>query len=174
MAEVKIYCGDKSRLPGNQGYSRFGTRNECLKCGFGSAMYKYRWAPADEAPMPPPREREGCLRDRIHSQGVVRGNQFLEEAEIDIDLSPPLHGSNNEPRVEPRVLNKQMIIAISIWFVACAVTFVLMYTIPPSFVITMENQKKVINWSKFIGIYFGIVAIITAIVFGFYYALIHV
>ena len=69
MADAKIYCGDMSNLPGGQGYSRFGTRNECLKCGFGAAMYKYRWEPADNQPRPPPRSRRGCLRSPKTLQG---------------------------------------------------------------------------------------------------------
>ena len=35
-ARRKIYCGDKDDLPA--GYSRFGTRNECLKRGYGAAL----------------------------------------------------------------------------------------------------------------------------------------
>jgi len=33
----KIYCGDQKKLP--DGYDRFGTRGECLRKGFGVAMY---------------------------------------------------------------------------------------------------------------------------------------
>lgn len=32
----KIYCGDKDDLPA--GYTRFGTRHECLKRGYGAAL----------------------------------------------------------------------------------------------------------------------------------------
>ena len=70
----KIYCGDSSILPIS--HDRFGSRNECLKCGFGASMFKYRWAPADTGPKPPPRAREGCLRPRLNKKGKVMGNQF--------------------------------------------------------------------------------------------------
>lgn len=36
---VRIYCGKSRRLP--NGYGRYGTRYECLQCGYGSAMSKY-------------------------------------------------------------------------------------------------------------------------------------
>ena len=40
----RIYCGDNDRVPA--GYGRPGTRQECLRCGFGAAMMKYKWAKA--------------------------------------------------------------------------------------------------------------------------------
>lgn len=196
MAEenAKIYCGDKSSLPAGQDYTRFGTRNECLKCGFGAAMYQYRWAPADPAPMPPRRAQQGCLRSRRHANGAVRGNQFVRRGERHRNLSPPLFEEEEKvpdveprrPRVEPRddpivgprddpivgpkrILTKR-IIALSVWIIACVTTFVLMYKIPPSVVTTVENKKTIINWGKFIGVYLGIVAAITAVIFGAYYA----
>lgn len=35
--EEKKYCGDKINLP--EEYSRFGSRLECLRKGFGTAMF---------------------------------------------------------------------------------------------------------------------------------------
>lgn len=32
----RLYCGDREELP--KGYSRFGSRFECLKKGYGSAL----------------------------------------------------------------------------------------------------------------------------------------
>ncbi len=37
----KIYCGDKTYLPSSE-YKRFGTRQECLRSGFGAGMYSER------------------------------------------------------------------------------------------------------------------------------------
>ena len=59
---VKIYCGSKSALP--SGYGRFGTRYECMQCGYGSAMMQYKWSPASTSPKPPNRNRKGCYRPR--------------------------------------------------------------------------------------------------------------
>ena len=60
--QVKIYCGTKSTLP--DGYGRFGTRYECMQCGFGSALMQYKWAPASNDPRPPARKKRGCYRPR--------------------------------------------------------------------------------------------------------------
>ena len=60
--QVKIYCGTKSILP--DGYGRFGTRYECMQCGFGSALMQYKWAPASNDPRPPARKKRGCYRPR--------------------------------------------------------------------------------------------------------------
>ncbi len=56
----KIYCGNKQQLP--DGYGRYGERDECLKCGYGSAMMQYKWSPASNDPKPPVRARKGCWR----------------------------------------------------------------------------------------------------------------
>ncbi len=149
---MKIYCGDRSTLP--SGYNRFGTRNECLKCGYGSSMYKYRWAPADNSPMPPRRARQGCLRPR-HRGGTVRGNQFTT--------------SNRDINNQAIIDRTRLIIAISIWVLASIMTFVLMYTFPPSIVMKVENDKKIINWGKFIALYTAIVMSITIPIIGTYY-----
>ena len=37
----KIYCGDKNYLPSSE-YKRFGSRQECLRSGFGAGMYSER------------------------------------------------------------------------------------------------------------------------------------
>jgi hypothetical protein len=36
-AKPAVYCGDKKRLP--KGYEKFGSRNQCLRKGYGSAFY---------------------------------------------------------------------------------------------------------------------------------------
>ena len=171
--EAKIYCGDRSNLPGGQGYARFGTRNECLKCGFGAAMFKYRWEPADNQPRPPPRAQQGCLRSRRHDRGVVRGDQFAggpREAPPPPRLSPslppqsPPHHGLVAPQVGGARSRTKLIVAISVWVLACAVAFVLLYKIPPSAVTKIENKKRVIKWDKFAGIYALIVGGITAVV----------
>ena len=155
----KYIVGDKSNLPGRQGYSRFGTRNECLKCGFGAAMYKYRWEPADNQPMPPPRSRQGCLRARRHSKGEVKGNQFSRRTGR--TFSPqqfsPTFSLQNHHRTK-------LIVAIMVWSLACAVAFVVLYKNPPDAITKIENKKKVIKWDKFAGVYALIISGITAIV----------
>jgi hypothetical protein len=60
--QVKIYCGTSDNLP--DGYGRFGTRFECMRCGYGSAMMKYKWAPVSGDAKPPARARKGCYRAR--------------------------------------------------------------------------------------------------------------
>ncbi len=57
----KIYCGNKG-LP--SGYGRYGTRNECLKCGYGAAMMQYKWSPSSRDARPPRRSKKGCYRPR--------------------------------------------------------------------------------------------------------------
>ena len=56
----KIYCGNKQQLP--DGYGRYGERDECLKCGYGSAMMQYKWSPPSNDPKPPGRAWKGCWR----------------------------------------------------------------------------------------------------------------
>ena len=60
--QVKIYCGTSDNLP--DGYGRFGTRFECMRCGYGSAMMKYKWDPVSGDAKPPARARKGCYRSR--------------------------------------------------------------------------------------------------------------
>ena len=60
--QVKIWCGNSANLPA--GYGRPGTPFECMRCGFGSAMMQYKWAPASGDARPPPRARRGCYRAR--------------------------------------------------------------------------------------------------------------
>ena len=182
MADAKIYCGDRSDLPGGQGYSRFGTRNECLKCGFGAAMYKYRWEPADDQPRPPPRAQQGCLRPRRHDRGAVRGNQFVDQPRGARPPPPPPRLSPSFPPEDPphdldlprpqdrgvRSSTKR-IIAIAVWVVACIVAFVLLYKFPPNAITKIEDKKKVIKWDKFAGVYTLIItgiAAVTALIYS--------
>ena len=160
--EAKIYCGDRSNLPGGQGYSRFGTRNECLKCGFGAAMYKYRWEPADNQPRPPPRAQRGCLRPRRHEQGAVRGNQFSQNARL-----------RRRPSLSPMRANPRgnLVMAIAVWVVASVASFLVLYKVPPSVVTEMKHGKRVINRGKFLAMYVVIISVITAVVIGGYYLL---
>ena len=67
---VKIYCGSKSALPSE--YGRFGTRYECMQCGYGSAMMQYKWSPASNSPKPPNRNRKGCYRPRSSPRSSPR------------------------------------------------------------------------------------------------------
>ena len=172
MADAKIYCGDRSNLPGGQGYDRFGTRNECLKCGFGAAMYKYRWAAPDDQPRPPRRARQGCLRSRRHDRGAVRGNQFVvrPRGARPRRLSPPFppedppHLDLRRPQDRGVRSRTKLITAIAVWVIACIVAFVLLYKVPPTAITKIENKKKVIAWDKFAGVYALIIAGITAVV----------
>lgn len=159
MAEAKIYCGDRSDLPGNQNYTRFGTRNECLKCGFGAAMYKYRWAAPDNIPRPPLRARQGCLRSERHDRGDVRGNQFI--------------GGRRDPGRPYLRERTKLIVTISVWLLICIATFVLLYMISPDPVTKIENKKKVIKWDTFIIIYSLIVMSITSL-FVFFYSMVRI
>ena len=59
----RIYCGSKHDVPDE--YDRMGTRNECLKCGFGAGMLKYKWKNPSLSPRPPPRNRRGCYRPKL-------------------------------------------------------------------------------------------------------------
>jgi hypothetical protein len=70
--KVRIYCGTKSVIPPT--YGRVGTPFECMQCGFGAAMRKYKWSPADPgAPMPQrPLGQEGCRRGVVPN-GDIRG-----------------------------------------------------------------------------------------------------
>ena len=69
--QVKIYCGTSNDVPA--GYGRFGTRFECMRCGFGSAMMKYKWTAASGDAKPPPRARKGCYRSRSPGKKKARG-----------------------------------------------------------------------------------------------------
>jgi hypothetical protein len=146
---AKIYCGDRSNLPAGGNYARFGTRNECLKCGFGAAMYKYRWVAADNQPKPPPRTQRGCLRSRNHAQGNVRGNQFNRRGG---GYSPARHLGRFAPSW-----------SIAMGIVTSVVAFVLLYKFPPHFITKREKNKDVIDWGKFAGVYALIIVGIAAI-----------
>ena len=61
---VRIYCGTK-RLP--SGYGRYGTRYECLQCGYGSAMSKYSGRPKKRG------RPQGCFRPGLFSTSVGVG-----------------------------------------------------------------------------------------------------
>ena len=69
----KIYCGNK-RIP--SGYGRYGTRNECLKCGFGAAMMQYKWSPPSRDRKPPRRSRKGCYRPRRRPKEVPPSRSY--------------------------------------------------------------------------------------------------
>ena len=98
----KIYCGDNVVLP--PAYDRDGTRNECLKCGFGAAMMKYKWEPAALGPRPPPRARSGCLRpvnnDNNNPPSDNIRNWILEELDRRRNNLP---GSGTPRRIRRRV-----------------------------------------------------------------------
>jgi len=174
--QVKIYCGDKPNLPIGHNYSRFGSRNECMKCGYGSAMYKYRWAAADNTPRPlSTRTRSGCLRSRNHDKGIIRGNQFMHTRR-DNQFTPSIIGNHQSKRssmtnntmtadsllYRPLDSNSntkvRRLIVILTWILACITTFVLLYKLPPGMITKIDNNKnKVIIWSKFFVLYFILV-----------------
>jgi hypothetical protein len=179
----KIYCGDKPNLPGNKNYVRFGTRNECLKCGFGSAMYKYRWAPADNQPRPQRRTKPGCLRPRTLAQGNVRGNQFNRHVarrshpaahrthpapkpiySHEFQVNPHLShsGSRYSPARHLDRVSSTWSIAMGIF--ASVVAFVLLYKFPPHCITKREKNKDVIDWKKFSVVYALIIVCIVATV----------
>ena len=72
----KIYCGNK-RIP--SGYGRYGTRNECLKCGFGAAMMQYKWSPPSRDRKPPRRSRKGCYRPRRRPKEVSPSRSYSRD-----------------------------------------------------------------------------------------------
>ena len=146
---VKIYCGDKPSLPTTGNYKRFGTRAECLRCGFGAGMFQYRWEPADSSPKPPPREQKGCLRVRFHPSGIVRGNQF---------------GSNIPSGFSPRKAITSKYGRIAIWIAIAITLFAVLYYRTPS---SLQDKKKDgssrINKIKFTVVYVMLMGAISAI-----------
>lgn len=65
---VRIYCGTK-RLP--SGYGRYGTRYECLQCGYGSAMSKYSGRPKKRG------RPRGCFRPGLFSTSGAGGSGWM-------------------------------------------------------------------------------------------------
>tara|TARA_B100001059_G_C17677197_1_gene497724 strand:- start:452 stop:817 length:366 start_codon:yes stop_codon:yes gene_type:complete len=108
-------------------------------------MYKYRWAEADPTPRPPNRENPGCMRITVHPNGIVRGNQFVEQN----DMSPKMASASSKTKV---LVLLTTLIAI--------ITFVLMYKFPPQLVLVYsDNGKKQINWVKYTIMYLAIVVV---------------
>jgi len=102
---VRIYCGKSNQVP--QGYGRIGTPFECMRCGFGAAMRKYRWTDADQTNQPHPQSGGvGCRRgvrpnepavmdelDMKHSGDLAVGSLFLHyQPDIKMILIPLLTG----------------------------------------------------------------------------------
>ncbi len=101
MDNVKIYCGN-GILP--NGYGRFGTRNECLKCGFGAAMMQYKWAPSSHDPRPPPRSKKGCYRPR--NRPMERGTNFKNRTRRSPRRSPRRTRGSRRRRSRSRSLRR--------------------------------------------------------------------
>ena len=102
--QVKIWCGNSANLPA--GYGRPGTPFECMRCGFGSAMMQYKWAPASGDARPPPRARRGCYRARSPKKkkaGVKPRNSPKKKKKKKKSKSPPKKKKKkSKSRVKPR------------------------------------------------------------------------
>ena len=145
VKDSRIYCGDFSNLPNT--YDRFGSRHECMQCGFGAAMMKYKWQAASKDPEYPSRNKKGCLRVRKHKKGTVKGNQFGKTSGKTSGMSP----NKDEP---------SYIYCITIWIIYCITLFCVLYFKKPNCV-TDDSKDKNINWSKFIKIYILYALILT-------------
>lgn len=107
---TKIYCGKSSRIPPT--YGRRGTPYECMKCGFGSAMMKYKWSQAStDARFPPrPPGQDGCRRSILPEDGdygatiVRRGSRKLP---LWLRNSSGKLSQNNKETILERVFNKK-------------------------------------------------------------------
>ena len=161
---AKIYCGDKTNLP--RTYNRFGSRYECLQCGYGAATAKYKWEPASTEPRWPDR-RPGCLRSARNRHGNVRGNQFTQHRRAHTsssNMSPSLR-QELDSKFPWYCPHKKYIIPILIWFLLCALVFLVLYKKRPQIVTETDvNGKQQINWPKFAGIYSLMVLLITIVV----------
>ena len=143
----RIYCGDGSNLP--RDYNRFGSRYECMQCGFGAAMTKYKWQPASGHKKLPERKKKGCLRPAQHKKGSVQGNQFNK-----------LRGMSPE-QGDVRVQKGKYIV---IWTVISIALFAILYFTKPDFITkTDDNKVKHIVWEKFAALYIPVVILLAVI-----------
>ena len=149
----RIYCGDGSSLPTD--YNRFGSRYECMQCGFGAAMMKYKWEEKSTDIKLPPRDKKGCLRPKQHKKGVINGNQFvLVSEDSDMDsfaiFASPEEGEGNKFRIK-----KKTIIICLVWFVLSAALFLAFFFGKPNIIMeqTVSTEQKRIDWRRFIIIY---------------------
>ena len=146
VKDSRIYCGDLKNLP--QTYNRFGSRWECMQCGFGAAMMKYKWKPASKDPKYPARNKKGCLRDKNHRKGIVKGNQF---------------GKVSGSDMSPEESHKEYVVCyIIIWIVYCISLFYILYVKKPDCVTDNSKDKNII-WSKFMLFYIPSVLFFTAL-----------
>ena len=97
---VKIYCGSKSALPSE--YGRFGTRYECMQCGYGSAMMQYKWSPASNSPKPPNRNRKGCYRPRSSPRSSPRRRKSKSRSKRKKRSSPRRRKSKSRSKRKKR------------------------------------------------------------------------
>jgi len=172
----RIYCGDGSALPND--YDRFGSRYECMQCGFGAAMMKYKWEPVSTDTKLPPREEKGCRRVKQHKKGVISGNQFIntdDDAEMR-EKYPEFASSPGEGDGEHDVegestkfsVKKKTIICIAVWFVLSAALFLALFFGKPEIVMVQTistEKKKRIDWCRFLTLYCIVVLVCTCIMY---------
>jgi hypothetical protein len=138
---VKIYCGKKTLVP--QGYGRAGTPFECMRCGFGAAMRKYKWSDADLSPQPPDRPlgQEGCRRgvipnsddykyvDNKHDDGGVdnkHDDSGVDNKHDDGDRSWIRNPVNNRLESSIKYGNHSLFIKIKspLWWIKLCLSFI--------------------------------------------------
>ena len=163
----RIYCGDGSALPND--YDRFGSRYECMQCGFGAAMMKYKWEPVSTDTKLPPREEKGCRRVKQHKKGVISGNQFInadDDAEMRENYSEFASSPGEGERTKFSV-KKKTIICIIVWFVLSAALFLALFFGKPNIVMvqTISTEKKRIDWCRFVTLYCIIVLVCPCIMY---------
>lgn len=168
--KVRIYCGDKTQLP--EGRERFGTRYECLQCGFGAGAYGSKNKSNKKS--------KGCLRPRWPKgkDGYdVIANQFSPTLTFSAGTKQGrkqglLIGKRRTSTSSPKSItsgNKNMMLAITfiIWLVLSGLAFVLLYKFPLKFFsyksVEGKNYKSKTNihWKKFGIVYSIILAILT-------------
>ena len=80
----KIYCGNQEQKP--NGYDKLGTRYDCLRKGFGAAMYK----------VPIEKIQKARTIDKTNNVDLRFGNKNLQDQEI-IQISNILNISLKDP-----------------------------------------------------------------------------
>ena len=147
----RIYCGDSTQLP--KSAYRFGTRFECLQCGYGAALYAKTKQSGGKA------RKSGCLRVAHLPEGHVRANQFT--ASPGHSLSPK-SAARKAPTLQYTIL---------IWLLLCVLLFVVLYVTRPKLVTSKNSTsgKYEINWAQFAKIYTLLASGVTVIVLFVYF-----
>ena len=155
----KIYCGDQTNLPGS--YNRFGTRYECLQCGFGAAMNKYKWEPASREPRGPRREQQGCFREMNNPRGNVKGNQFRGSSP-----SQPHQVPGSYTKLYGRERKVGLACTILLWLLLCTALFLGLYLGKPGLIMVTDNNKeRKISWGRFSAVYIPSVIVLALLCF---------